>query len=169
VRIVFFVLAFITLVSFRADAAGTNTAAQASMASQIFQQAQAGSPAAQYQLGLMLLSGQGVKADRAKAALWLKRSADQGSDAAAFVLAKLIYQDAGKTGANIAPGGKTAAYFWAVIAANNGSKERIALREQIESEVAPDLAEVQKKRALNWKPKLEQLQFTMPATKKPAQ
>src|SRR5947209_17852740 len=73
----------------------------------ILDEANAGSPMAQYELGLMLLSGQGVTKDILKAGAWLQRSAIQGVSNAQFELAKLEL-------AGAVPGGKTAAYKWQI-------------------------------------------------------
>jgi TPR repeat protein len=151
---------FLALSAILFFSASATAADLAQNAGQVVAQAQAGSPASQYQLGLMLLNGQGVKADHKKAAYWLQRSADQGNDAAEFVLAKLLYTDSS------VQGGKTAAYLWAVRAATNGNKERIALRDQIEGEISPELVPVLQKKALAWKPKLEELQVQLPPSKK---
>ena len=113
-----------------------------------------GSAAAQYQLGVMLLSGKGVTKDPVKAGGWLLRSAQQGTAGAQFELAKLQL-------AKIAPGGQTAAYKWLILSAGN-DPDRIALRDQVAALVDPQLVPVIKRQALTWKPQREELKITAP-------
>ena len=54
-----------------------------------FQQAAAGSPAAQYLLGCRYLTGEGVPHDEAQARVWLAKSAAQGNVDAVAVIGRL--------------------------------------------------------------------------------
>ena len=113
----------------------------------IIDQANAGSPTAQYQLGLMLLSGVGVTRDPVKAGAWFQRSAIQGVPNAQFELAKLQL-------AGTAKGGKTAAYKWLVLSAGK-NPDRIALRDKVSTDLDPDTVTLIQKQAASWRPQRE--------------
>jgi TPR repeat protein len=123
----------------------------------IITSAKQGSPVAQYQLGLLLLSGQGVKQNRQLAASWFDRAANQGIVDAQWELSKLILD---KTVA----GGNTAAYKWLLLSAGN-KPERIELRDQIEGVLPKELVPIIKRQAASWKPKAEKLEITAPPTR----
>lgn len=69
---------------------------------------------AQYLIGKMLLEGDGVKADRAEALIWLRRSAEQDHTEAQCILAQLL--ESGDGGAE----GLHEAYAWYQRAAEQG-------------------------------------------------
>ena len=113
--------------------------------------AKQGSPVAQYQLGTLLLSGQGVKQNRQLAAIWFDRAANQGVTDAQWELSKLILD---KTVA----GGNTAAYKWLLLCSGK-NPERIALRDQVEAALPGELVPIIMKQAVGWRPKAETLEI----------
>ena len=123
----------------------------------IIDQANMGSPTAQYQLGLMLLTGQGVTKDPVKAGAWLQRAARQGLTNAQFELAKLQL-------AGTAQGGKTAAYKWLVLSAGK-DPDRIALRDKVSLDLDPGTVALIQKQALTWRPEREDPNAAAPKKK----
>ncbi|MEZ0224853.1 MAG: hypothetical protein ACAH83_09890 [Alphaproteobacteria bacterium] len=123
--------------------------------------AKQGSSVAQYQLGLLLLSGQGVTQNRKLAATWFDRAANQGIIDAQWELSQLILD---KTVA----GGNTAAYKWLLICSGK-NPERIELRDQVEKELPPALVPIIRKQAAGWRPKAEKLSITVPPTRRAVQ
>lgn len=61
----------------------------------IHQQAEQGNPKAQYQLGLMYLSGQGIQKDVKAAAKWYRKAAEQGNPEGQFGLGVLYFHGQG--------------------------------------------------------------------------
>jgi TPR repeat protein len=112
-----------------------------------------GSGVAQFQLGVMLLTGTGVAKDPNKAGAWLIRAANQGVSGAQYELAKLQI-------AGTAPGGKTAAYKWLILSAGT-DPDRIALRDRVAADLQPELVDVIKKQAATWKPQREDPQIIL--------
>ena len=120
--------------------------------------AKQGSPIAQYQLGTLLLSGQGVTQNRKLAATWFDRAANQGIIDAQWELSKLILD---KTVA----GGNTAAYKWLLLCSGK-NPERIALRDQVETALPSELVPIIRRQAAGWRPKAEKLEITVPSTRR---
>ncbi|TAL40054.1 MAG: hypothetical protein EPN97_00945 [Alphaproteobacteria bacterium] len=120
--------------------------------------AKQGSPVAQYQLGTLLLSGQGVTQNRKLAATWFDRAANQGITDAQWELSKLILD---KTVA----GGNTAAYKWLLLCSGK-NPDRIALRDQVEAALPSELVPIIRRQAVSWRPKAEKLEITAPSTRR---
>lgn len=113
--------------------------------------AKQGSPVAQYQLGTLLLAGNGVTQNRKLAAIWFDRAANQGITDAQWELSKLILD---KT----VSGGNTAAYKWLLLCSGK-IPERIALRDQVEAALPGELVPIIRKQAVSWRPKAETLEI----------
>jgi uncharacterized protein len=123
--------------------------------------AESGSPAAQYQIGLMLQQGKGgVTQDPKKAAAWFRRAAEQGNRQAQYDLAVMLLQD------RTLPGGYTAAYFWLCVLGRGGDEEVVSLRDQLAQMLPPEQAAPLQRKAENWKPVFEALTPKPAAEKK---
>jgi hypothetical protein len=114
--------------------------------------AEKGDAQAQYKLGTMFASGQGVPGDDAEAARWYQRSADQGFGEAQFALALMYETGRGVTQDNVK------ADAWYTIAASAEKKIEkttagyvISSRNLLEARMTPDQIAEARKRAQDWK------------------
>jgi len=110
-------------------------------------QAKQGNTVAQFNLGAMYHTGQGVALDYAKAVNWYRKSAEQGHSAAQYNLGFMY-----GTGQGVMLDGEIA-YMWFALSAQQGDeKVRMAL-DIIEKSLPHEQIDNAQKRAAEWKAK----------------
>lgn len=93
--------------------------------------AEAGDPNAQYDLGVMYYSGEGVPKDAAEALKWFRKAADQGHAPAQFDLAHMYAKGEG------VPKDEAEAYAWYNLAAVSHDDAR-KRRDELEKTLTPE-------------------------------
>ena len=107
--------------------------------------AEAGEAAAQFNLGLMYLDGNGVPLSYAEAASWFRRAADQGYAKAQYNLGSLyavghgVHKDA------------STAYVWFNLCAAKGDNKCAAQRDLVSKKMKPRDLDAAQRRAAEWK------------------
>ena len=100
--------------------------------------AEAGHADAQYSLGYMYSTGEGVPQDYAGAAVWYRRAAEQGDASAQVNLGSMYYKGEG------VPQDYILAYMWFNLAGTNGPKKLLEVRDLVAQEMSPaQVAEAQ--------------------------
>jgi uncharacterized protein len=91
----------------------------------------------------------GIPQDYAEALKWFRRSADQGSPGAQFMLGRMYAQGKG------VPEDFVHAHMWFNLAAAQGFEKARELRDTIEKKMTSAQVDQAQKLAREWKPKLE--------------
>ncbi len=103
---------------------------------------------AQFFLGLMYASGQGVPKDAQQAVVWNRKAAEQGHVSAQYNLG-LMYA-LGREGV---PKDDQLAYFWFLLASAQGNQSVVESRDRLERDLSPEQRAAAQAAARNWKPK----------------
>ena len=105
-----------------------------------------GDASAQFNLGLMYLTGQGVQQDSAAAALWFRKAAEQGYALAQSNLGTLYLYGRG------VPQDYVRAYMWFSPSAAQGDQRAVKTLEMAERRITPAQINEAQKLARDWKP-----------------
>ena len=102
---------------------------------------------AQFKLGVMYGTGEGVPQDHKEAVKWFRLSAEQGDASAQYNLGLMYAEGTG------VPQDYVLAYIWWNISGSNGNKNAVENRDLIEQKISPSQIEKAQDMARNWKPK----------------
>jgi uncharacterized protein len=105
-----------------------------------------GDASAQFNLGLMYATGQGVQQDNAAAALWFRKAAEQGYALAQSNLGTLYLYGRG------VPQDYVRAYMWFSPSAAQGDQRAVKTLEMAERRITPAQINEAQKLARDWKP-----------------
>ena len=108
--------------------------------------AEQGHAQAQFNLGMMYVTGQGVPQDDHAAVTWYRRAAEQGSARAQNNLGLMYDHGLG------VPQDYVLAHMWFNLAGSNGLKVAVGKRSILEKKMTPSQREEAQRLARNWKP-----------------
>lgn len=139
------------------DAVGAYERGNYTIAYRLFKElAEKGTPEAQFNLGVMYDTGQGVLQDYVEAAMWYQRAANQGYAAAQFNLGIRYAKGQG------VPEDYVLAHMWINLAASRfppseqGNREMaVKSRDIVASMMTPDQIAEAQRMVREWKPKME--------------
>jgi hypothetical protein len=110
--------------------------------------AEHGDAVAQYFLGRMYGTGQGVLKNEQQAVAWYHKAAEQGDTDAQFSLGAMYY-----IGGEGVPMDGQMAYFWWLLASAQGDQDAVKSRDIVERSLSPEQRAAAQAAARVWKPK----------------
>jgi uncharacterized protein len=111
---------------------------------QIRIKADQGDAKAQFSLGMMYYSGEGVPQDYKQAVKWYRKAADQGAAMAQFSLGWMYKEGKG------VPQDYAQAYMWAYLAAAQGNEEDVKMRDDLVKKLTPSQIEEGQRLTREW-------------------
>src|SRR6266481_492064 len=105
-----------------------------------------GDAAAQYNLGLLYMAGQGVPQDYSDAMIWFQRAAEQGHSVAKLYLGVMYAEGRG------VPQDYVRAHMWISLSAAQGEQRAVKTLEMAERWMTPAQINEAQKLARDWKP-----------------
>ena len=109
--------------------------------------AEQGNAGAQFNLGQMYRSGEGVPKDEQQAVVWYRKAAEQGNAGAQLKLGAIYVLGRG------VPENLQSAYFWLLLASAQGDEDGAKYRDDIETFLPPAQRTAAQAAARTWKPK----------------